>query len=136
MVNISRQRIGIYYRDKEWGKRCFKHIVNQIPQEIIDKVINNNNEMSCYLTNGDTIKALRASEGARGFKFTGAIVQDEVTKRVLQKIIYPCIQHPVSIIRDAEDVTATYAAIKQELPRQEIATKRKDKKFVKIKVRY
>lgn len=64
------------------------------------------------------------------------IVQDDVTRRVLEENIYPYVRCPVSIISNAEDVTANYVTIKQELPRQEVVTKKKDKKFIKIKVRY
>lgn len=136
MINITLQRIGIYYRDREWGKQCFEKIISEIPKEMIDRISNNKNEMYCHLINGDSIRAVRAGDGARGCKFTGAIVQDDVTRRVLEEIIYPCVRYPVSIISNPEDVTATYATIKQELSRQEVIIKKKDKKFVKIKVRY
>lgn len=138
MINITLQKIGIYYKNKEWGKRCFNKIISEIPREMIEKVVNNDNdnEMYCGLINGDTIRAIRANDSARGYKFTSAIVQDNITRKVLQEIIYPCVLYPVSIINNAEDVAANYVAIKQELPRQEIASKKKDKKFFKIKVRY
>ena len=138
MINITLQKIGIYYKNKEWGKRCFNKIISEIPREMIEKVVNNDNdnEMYCGLINGDTIRAIRANDSVREYKFTSAIVQDNITRKVLQEIIYPCVLHPVSIINNAEDVAANYVAIKQELPRQEIASKKKDKKFIKIKVRY
>lgn len=136
MINITLQKIGIYYKNKEWGKRCFNKIISEIPREMIEKVVNNDNEMYCGLINGDTIRAIRANDSVRGCKFTSAIVQDNITRKVLQEIIYPCVLHPVSIINNAEDVAANYVAIKQELPRQKIASKKKDKKFFKIKVRY
>lgn len=136
MINITLQKIGIYYKNKEWGKRCFNKIVSEIPREMIKKIVNNDNEMYCSLINGDTIRAIRAGGNVRGCKFTGAIVQGDITRKVLQEIIYPCVLYPVSIIDNVEDVTANYVAIKQELPRQEIASKKKDKKFLKIKVRY
>ena len=117
MVNILRQKIGIYYKNREWGKKCFEHVVSQIPKEMVDRVINNKNEMTCILINGDIIMAVRACDGIRGRKFTGVIVQDEIKEKVLREIIYPCMQSSVFIIRDAEDVTTNYVAIKQELPR-------------------
>lgn len=127
MINITRQRIGIYYKNREWGKECFEHILSKIPQEMIDKIINSKNEMSCRLINGDTIRAVCATESSRGCKFTCAIVQDNINNEIMQKIIYPCISYPVARVKDIEELTANYVAIKQELPR---------KKFVKIKVRY
>lgn len=130
MINITLQKIGIYYKNKEWGKKCFNKIISEIPKEMIERVINNDNEMCCRLINGDIIKTIRAGDNARGHKFTSAIVQGDITRKVLQEIIYPCILHPVSIIDNAEDVTSNYVAIKQELPQK------KDKKFLKIKVRY
>lgn len=130
MVNITLRKIGIYCKNKEWGKKCFNKIISEIPREMIEKVVNNDNEMYCNLINGDTIRVVRAGDSARGYKFTNAIVQSDITRKVLQEIIYPCVLHPISIIDNAEDVTASYVTIKQELPRK------KDKKFLKIKVRY
>lgn len=37
MINITLQKIGIYYKNKEWGKRCFNKIISEIPREMIEK---------------------------------------------------------------------------------------------------
>lgn len=127
MINLTRKKIGIYCKDREWGKQCFKRVVSQIPREMIDKVINSKSRMYCSLINGDTINVVSASNNARGYKFTDAIVQDSVDREILNLIVYPAIQMPVAVVRDVDEIVANYVAIKQELPH---------KKFVKIKVRY
>lgn len=70
MIDIALRKIGIYYKDIKWGQRCFDKIVSEIPKGMIDRV--NRNEMYCHLVNGDSIKAIYAGEGARGYKFTSA----------------------------------------------------------------
>ncbi len=129
MINLTRKKIGIYCKDREWGKQCFERVVSQIPQEMIDKVINSKSRMHCSLINGDTINVVSASDNAKGYKFTDAIVQDGVDRDILNLIVYPAIQMPVAVVRDVDEIVANYVAIKQELPRN-------NKKFVKIKVRY
>lgn len=128
MINITRKKIGIYCKNREWGRECFQHIISQIPKEMIDKVINSKSKSYCSLTNGDTITVVSASDNARGYKFTDAIVQDGVDREILNLIVYPAIQMPVAVIRDIDEVVANYVVIKQELPHH--------KKFIRIKVRY
>lgn len=128
MINLTQQRIGIYYKDRIWGKECFEHIVNQIPKEWIVKIVNSKSEMFCTMINGDVIRAIKASDHARGYKFSSAIVQDGIDMNILHNIVYPCVKTPVAVVRNIVDITPGYVAMKQELPRQ--------KKFIKIKVRY
>ena len=37
MINITLQKIGIFYKNEEWGKRCFNKIISEIPREMIKK---------------------------------------------------------------------------------------------------
>lgn len=119
MVDLLRQRIGIYYKNKTWGKECFDNIVKQIPKSMIAKLVSNKSEMFCTLKNGDVIRAVYAGEGARGWKFTSAVIQDGIDYNIMQNIIYPCIKQPVAIVKNVDEIVANYNTIEQELPRQE-----------------
>lgn len=125
MINLTRQKIGIFYRNAEWGKQCFNYIISQISQELIYKKTKD----SCYLKNDDEIRLIYAGDSARGHKLTAAVVQDGIDWNVLHNIIYPCVKTPVAVCRSVKDIVANYVTIKQDLPR-------KRRKFVRIKVRY
>lgn len=127
MINLTQQRIGIYYKDRVWGKECFEYIVNQIPKEWIIRIIKSESEMCCTMVNGDIIRAIHVGNGARGYKFTSVIIQEGIDMDMLHNIVYPCVKAPIAVVRSVEDITLGYVAMKQELPH---------KKFVKIKVRY
>ena len=56
--NLFRQRIGIFYNDRDWGEKVFNLVVNELPQEYIEKMYKTRDEMRCELKDGSVIMAL------------------------------------------------------------------------------
>lgn len=98
--NLFRQRIGIFYVNRDWGEKVFDTVVNELPQEYIAKMYKTKDEMRCELKDGSVIIALEARENRRGCKFHKVIIQPEIDLDVWQRLIEPMIwyQNPRSFV--------------------------------------
>ena len=98
--NLFRQRIGIFYVDRDWGEKVFHTVVNELPPEYIEKMYKMRDEMRCELKDGSVIMSLEARESRRGCKFHKVIIQPEIDLDVWQRLIEPMIwyQPPHSFV--------------------------------------
>lgn len=110
MIDLTARRIGIYYKDREWAEECFDYLIEQIPKEYIGKITKSKSEMYCGLYNGDTIRAVRASENARGYKFTDIIMQEGLDDDAM----FIRIMSHINVVRDKNALYMNYAPLTEE----------------------
>lgn len=84
------QKIGIWYKDREWRNKVFNEIISNIPEDSIRKICNNPYDKAIELKDGSTIRMISATESGRGNAVNRSFIQDGISYDVYSTIIYPC----------------------------------------------
>ncbi len=94
-------RIGIFGKTKERALRAFEQYVEKIEYEDI-KYIKKSMMCGCaecMLFNGTIIKAVSATDNARGHKFDRIIYDEEIDNEKMNCIVKPCLLTPMRSFR-------------------------------------
>ena len=107
--NIFARRIGIYYKDREWGERVFMDIKETLPEDVIAKVYTSIRDMSLLLKDGSFVKVVPVNESSRGWKWDLCYMQEGIDMDTYQVIILrSLISTPFGndaiVIKNADDI--------------------------------
>lgn len=85
------QKIGIYYKHREWAERVFDEAISTIPKEAISKIVKGRYDMFCELYDGSCIKCIAATDSARAHKFDKVLIEPEINKKIYEVLIMPTL---------------------------------------------
>lgn len=107
--NIFARRIGIYYKDREWGERVFMVIKDSLPEDIIAKARISRNEMSLLLKDGSFVKIVSADDSSRGYKWDLCYMQEGIdidTYHIaISRSLWPTpLGNDAIVIKGADDI--------------------------------
>lgn len=94
------QKIGIFYKDKEWAEDILRKYYDSIPKEIVDKYALNNGRDFIILKNGTFIQCVPANDSSRGYRWDKVIVQNGISDDICDIIIRPKVTLPRIFIED------------------------------------
>ncbi len=94
-------RIGIFGKTKERALRAFEQYVKKIDYEDIRYIKKSMacGSAECMLFNGILIKAVSATDNARGHKFDRIIYDEEIDMEKMDCIVKPCLLRPMRFFR-------------------------------------
>lgn len=94
-------KIGIFGRTKEKALCAFEQYVERLNYEDIKYIRKSRayGEAECVLFNGTIIKAVSATDNARGHKFDRIIYDEEINYDKMNYIVKPCLLTPIRSFR-------------------------------------
>lgn len=84
-------RIGIFGKTKERAFDAFDKIIEKMGQGRIKYLRRNSYEAECMLVDGTAIRAVSATDNARGYKFDKIIYDEEIDIEKMNYIVRPCL---------------------------------------------
>lgn len=88
-------KIGIFGKTKERAFRAFEQYIEKIEPEKIKYIKRNKFNPECVLFDGTMIRAVSATDSARGYKFDKIIYDDDIDDKILNCIVQPCLINPM-----------------------------------------
>lgn len=85
------QKIGIYYKHREWAERVFDEAVSTIPKKAISRIVKGRYDMFCELHDGSCIKCIAATSSARACKFDKVLIEPGISKETYEVLIMPTL---------------------------------------------
>lgn len=108
MINIFQQKIGIYYKNRDFAEETLKYFLSALPQESIKLIKKTNNELMAVLVDGTTIRCIKANNTARGAKFDKIFIEEGIEYNIYRQIILPQYScryyYNPCIIRENKDI--------------------------------
>ena len=107
--NIFSRRIGIYYKDREWGEKVFMDIRESLPEDVIVRTYISRNDMSLLLKDGSFVKAVPADERSRGYKWDLCYMQEGIDLdtyhvAILRSLLLTPLGNDAIVIKGADDI--------------------------------
>lgn len=107
--NIFARRIGIYYKDREWGEKVFMDIKENLPEDIIARTRISRNDMSLLLKDGSFVKIAPADEKSRGYKWDLCYMQEGIDVNIYHVVISRSLLptplgNDAIVIKSADDI--------------------------------
>ena len=85
-IDIS-QSIGVCYRDERWAEELLDEILNQAPENIIEKRMKN----GINFIDGSYIRTFPCTDTCRGRKFNKLYVQEGIDEEYIDTYLRPCL---------------------------------------------
>lgn len=85
------QKIGIYYKHKEWAEKVFNEMISTIPKAAISKAVKGRYDLFCGLYDGSVIKCVPVCNRACVLRFDKVIIEPGIDKKVCDTLIMPAL---------------------------------------------
>jgi len=107
--NIFARRIGIYYKDREWGERVFMDVKENLPEDVIVQARIGRNDTSLLLKDGSFVKLVPADERSRGWKWDLCYMQEGIDLDtyhvvILRSLLPMPLGNDAIVIKSADDI--------------------------------
>lgn len=94
--SMIHQKIGIFFKDKEWGNIVFDNICKSIPKEKINRICKRKEIYGSYveLVTGTIIEMIIVNGNCRAKRVNKAIIQSGLDRNTIHALILPRITIP------------------------------------------
>lgn len=86
---ILSQKIGVFYKDREWTYKIFDQIIEEYPSDYIFRCRHSSSDMSIQFTDGTEVRFVLATESCKGQCFSKVIMQPGIDEDIVNSIIRP-----------------------------------------------
>ena len=101
------QRIGIFYKDKQWATELYNQMLARIPQESLEEVIKN--RLYYRYKDKTDVQFIYATDHCQQRRYDIILIQNGVSKKLFKNVIQFCIvpyniESPIFIVETIDDI--------------------------------